>query len=59
MRKYDTSLFFKIIYKMRFGQVISVKRSKGILPFKNLLKKKRTSRRKKNVWSKLVSFFSF
>ena len=44
---------------MRFGQVISVKRSKGILPFKNLLKKKRASRRKKNVWSKLVSFFSF
>jgi hypothetical protein len=59
MRKYDTSLFFKIIYKMRFGQVITVKRSKGILPFKNLLKKKRGSKRKQSAWSKLVSFFSF
>jgi hypothetical protein len=44
---------------MRFGQVISVKRSKGILPFKNLLKKKRGSKRKQSAWSKLVSFFSF
>lgn len=44
---------------MRFGQVISVKRSKGILPFKNLLKKKRVTRRKKSAWNKIVSFFSF
>lgn len=44
---------------MRFGQVITAKRSKGILPFKSLLKKRKSSKRKKNVWGKLVSFFSF
>lgn len=44
---------------MRFGQVISVKRSRGANPFKNLFKKKKVSRRKKSAWGKFVSFFSF
>jgi hypothetical protein len=41
---------------MRFGQVISRKRSKGILPLKNLFKKKKESKRKKTTWSKIISF---
>jgi hypothetical protein len=41
---------------MRFGQVISRKRSKGILPLKHLFKKKKESRRKKTTWKKIISF---
>jgi hypothetical protein len=41
---------------MRFGQVITSKRSKGILTLKSLFKKKKENKRRKSVWSKIVSF---
>lgn len=46
---------------MRFGQVISVRKSKGIQPFRTLLGKKKNNhgRRKKSVLGKLKAFFSF